>query len=155
MTTWQPARDVVLSYVEPERIEAIEGAAAKGAPHLESARGALESAHRELEHNAESAYILAYDAARKAGVAVLAQQGLRSRGQGHHATVQEIVRVQCEGPFEHLGTMRKRRNEIEYPLVPGGGPDAAEAAEALGWTAQMIAHAEQIMDDLPVFDLET
>src|SRR5690606_3441131 len=114
-----PAPDVVNSYVRPNKIDSIEGTAAAGAPHLESARATLESAHRELEHNPESAYILAYDAARKAGVAVLAQQGLRSTGSGHHATVAEIVRVQCGGAFEHLDTMRRRRNEVEYPMVPG------------------------------------
>lgn len=153
MTLWQPARGVVMSYVAPERIESISGAAAQGAPHLDSARAALVSAHRELELNPEAAYTLGYDAARKAAVAILAQQGLRARGQGHHATTQESVRAQCGGAFENLGTMRKRRNEIEYPLVPGGGPDAAEVAEALEWTAQMITHAEQVMDDLPIFDL--
>lgn len=153
MTAFKPAADVVNSYVRPGKIDSIEGSAASGLPHLESARLTLESAHRELEHNPESAYILAYDAARKAGVAVLAQQGLRTRGSGHHATVAEILRVQCGGPFEQLDIMRRRRNEVEYPMIPGDGPDRAESAAAIDWAGAIIDAAQELLPTLARFDL--
>jgi hypothetical protein len=62
---------------------------------------------------AESA--VAYDAARKASIALVAQQGLRTKSMGHHVTVEAVVRAQFGGPFDAFSGLRRRRSEIEYP----------------------------------------
>jgi hypothetical protein len=71
---------------------------------------------------------LAYNAARKACVALLAQQGLRTKSGGHHVTTEHVVRAQFGGPFDAFSSLRRRRAEIEYPRFPGDVVTADEAA---------------------------
>ena len=42
--------------------------------------------------------MLAYDTARKASTALVARQGMRTKGTGHHVTVEAVVRAQSGGP---------------------------------------------------------
>jgi hypothetical protein len=57
------------------RLEHVTGAAADGTALLRSAAALLESARREAESNPEAAYVLAYDAARKAATSLVASPG--------------------------------------------------------------------------------
>jgi len=68
--------------------------AANGDPLLGKAARTLESATALVERDPDTAYVLAYDAARYSGTALLAQQGLRpTTAVGHHA-VETILRAQ-------------------------------------------------------------
>ena len=62
-----------------------------------------------------SAYVLAYDAARFACIALLAQQGLRATTSGGHYAVEQAVRAQFGDGFRPFGILQRRRNELEYP----------------------------------------
>ena len=64
--TWERGRASVERLITDGRLETISGAAADGAPWLDSATALLNSARREAPNNPEAAYLLAYDAARKA-----------------------------------------------------------------------------------------
>ncbi len=80
----------------------------------------LEAVDRVLDVDAAGALQLAYDAARKAAVALLAVQGLRSTTKGGHIAVQEAVVAQFGGSagmkaFARLGLMRRQRHAAEYP----------------------------------------
>ena len=81
---------------------------------------------------------LAYDAARKAAVALLAVQGLRSTTKGGHIAVQDAVVAQFGGfagmktAFARLGLMRRRRHAAEYrteSTPPVTRPDAHTVAK--------------------------
>jgi hypothetical protein len=48
-------------------------------------------------------------AARKACVALLAQQGLRTKSGGHHVTTERVVRAQFGGPFDAFASLRRKR----------------------------------------------
>ncbi len=141
-----PHADRVLhALIETGRLERLSAAASDGEHHLASARAVLASAQRELHHNPETAYVLAYDAARRAAAGVLAQHGLRARGGAHHVTTAEAVVALHGSPYEYLDTMRARRNQMEYPLMPGAGPDYEEGEEALRWAASIVEAAAQEM----------
>ncbi len=129
--TWQRGASTVEDLLTQGALERVSGAAADGSSLLESSTGLLESAERELSKYPEAAYVLAYDAARKACVALLAQQGLRIKSGGHHVTTEQVVRAQFGGPFEAFSSLRRRRAEIEYPRFPGDVVTTGEAAEAI------------------------
>jgi hypothetical protein len=111
----------------------------------------LESARRETDANPEAACVLAYDAARKAATALLAQQGLRTKSAGHHVTVEQVVRAQFGGSFDGFGALRRRRSEIEYPRRPGDNIEAAEAADAISATELIIDSAQQLQPQLDLY----
>ncbi len=106
----------------------------QAAEHLVTARAAA-------ERDTEGAYALAYDAARKALVALLENEGLRPTSRaGHHGTY-AAVSAQLDPPLgktlRPFERMRRRRNEVEYPNfveAPLSAHDVEEdvrAAEAI------------------------
>ncbi len=133
------------------RLEPVLGIAADGAPLLASAGGLLQSAERESTANPEAAYVLAYDAARKACVALLAQQGLRTKTSGHHVTTEDVVRAQFGGPFNAFGALRRRRSEIEYPRHPGDHVTPGEAVEAIESAQSILDAAAALLGQLTMY----
>jgi hypothetical protein len=108
------------------------------APQLVSkAERMLRAAGTVLEEDADAAYVLAYDAARLAGTGILAVHGVRPTVRGGHAVVESVLKDWYGTQVEDFGTLRRRRNELEYPrdhleitsLDEAGG--AIEAATAL------------------------
>jgi len=87
---WTRGQDTVDGLLTDGRLELVTGAEADGTAWLVSAQALLESAKREHDANPEAAYVLAYDAARKASTALLAQQGLRTKTAAHHVTVEQV-----------------------------------------------------------------
>jgi hypothetical protein len=148
---WTRGSDTVERLINEGRLESITGVAASGDMHLRSARALLASAQREAASNPEAAYLLAYDAARKAATGLLAHQGLRPRQTGHHVTVEEAVRAQFSGDFHRMGALRRRRAEIEYPLAPGDETTKDEAVAAVEDVTKIIDAAEQLLPTLSFF----
>jgi hypothetical protein len=80
-------------------LQAVRGAQADGTPWLAKATRTVETAASLAETDPSSAITLAYDAARFAAMAVLAQQGLRATTKGGHLAVDEAVRAQFGDAF--------------------------------------------------------
>jgi hypothetical protein len=99
-------------------IERVRGAQADGASWLDRARRGLTAAQVLAEPAPDSSVILAYDAARQACVALLAQQCLRPTTAGGHYVIEEVIRAQFGPALRAFGGLRRRRNELEYPLYP-------------------------------------
>ena len=148
---WTRGQDTVDGLLAEGRLELVIGAEADGAAWLVSAQALLESAKRETDANPEAAYVLAYDAARKASTALLAQQGLRTKSAGHHVTVEQLVRAQFGGPFDGFGALRRRRSEIEYPRRPSDTIEASEAASAVSAAELIIDTAQQLHPQLDLY----
>jgi hypothetical protein len=86
------------------------------APQLVSkAQRMLRAAGLVLEEDADAAYVLAYDAARLAGTGILAAHGVRPTARGGHAVVESVLKDWYGTDVEDFGTLRRRRNELEYP----------------------------------------
>src|SRR6266542_2082745 len=85
------------------------------------------------------------------GTALLAHQGLRPTTQGGHYAVEEAVRGQFGESFRAVGTLRRRRNELEYPTYPGDEADRDEVADAIRMARQIIEAAQRILPNLGVF----
>ena len=97
-----------LERVEPD----LDGAALA---REEAARHA-DSAELIVETDPNGAYQLAYDAARKAVMSKLREEGLRVRkSEGGHAITAEFARIAIDGELGlRLESMRRRRNRSEY-----------------------------------------
>jgi len=153
MSAWTTgAADVerMLTAAKPG-LQRVPGAQLSVAASLARARQLLVSAGTLLDADPDTAFVLAYDAARQAGVAVLAQQGLRATQEGGHMAVERTLRAQFSPGFAEFGNLRRRRHELEYPGA--AGPESTSAEEA----RQALVDAADIVDKaatlLPALDL--
>jgi hypothetical protein len=118
---------------------------------LKKAAQRLETAAAIVADDPESAFVLAYDAARFVGDALLAQQGLRPTQVGGHLAVSDAVRAQFAGPFAALNSLRRRRNELEYPSFPGEQIDPAEVTAAIATARGQLDAATKLLEHLGIF----
>ena len=132
-------------------VQRVQGAQADGESWLDRARRGLEAARALADSAPDSSVVLAYDAARQACVAVLAQQGLRPTTTGGHYAVEEVVRAQFGTTLRAFGGLRRRRNELVYPDYPAEQASAAEAAETLKTAADIINAAAKLIPNLGFF----
>lgn len=82
---------------------------------------------------------------------VLAQQGLRPTTAGGHYVIEETIRAQFGPVLRAFGGLRRRRNELEYPLYPTEQANAGEAAETLMTAADIIEAAAKFLPNLGFF----
>jgi hypothetical protein len=88
---------------------------------------------------------LAYDAARKAAVAVLAVQGLRGTTRGGHKVICEAVQAQFEDAFKNLDRLRRRRHAAEYPDLDTPDTTVDEAQHAIEQSKVMVEGADGLL----------
>jgi hypothetical protein len=150
MTAWDTGSAEVKALLAEGRLQAITGAAADGTAFLERADQILATAERVVQDDPESAYVLAYSAARQAAAGLLAQQGLRATTAGGHYVIEQVLRAQFGQGFHAFGTLRRRRNEMEYPDVPESIA-FDEAKEAVEDARGIIAAAKRLLPRLGFF----
>jgi hypothetical protein len=152
VTRWTRGEAEIEQLLSRRELEHVTGAAADGRPLLRQAKTTAATAATLTNADPYSAYILAYDAARFACTALLAQQGLRPTTDGGHASVATAVRAQFGPGFRPFATMRRRRNELEYPHTPGETATTTEAQQVITDTTGLITAAEHLIDQLTFFD---
>jgi hypothetical protein len=133
---------------EPERVQ---GAAAGGARLPETARKTAAAGVGLIDDDPYSACVLAYDAARFACIALLAQQGLRATASGGHYVVERAVRAQFGAGFRPFADLRRRRDELEYPRVPADTATTDEAGQAAETAQGLIKAAGALLGQLSFF----
>jgi hypothetical protein len=151
MARWTRGEAEIEQLLSRRELERVTGTAADGRPLLDQARTTAATAATLTGTDAYSAYILSYDAARFACTALLAQQGLRPTTGGGHTAVATAVRAQFGPGFRAFNTMRRRRDELEYPTIPGETATASEAKEAVTDADSLISAASQLLDQLSLF----
>ena len=151
MSRWPKGEAVVEQLVARRELELVAGAGADGAALLAQARKTAATAAVVVINDAYSAYVLAYDAARFACIALMAQQGLRATTSGGHYAVERTVRAQFGDGFRPFADHRRRRNELEYPHVPGDTATADDAEQAVEVAERLIAGADQLLGQLSFF----
>ena len=148
---WGAGEATIERLLEQGHVERVHGAQADGDSWLERARRGLVAARIVAETAPDSSIILAYDAARQACVALLAQQGLRPTTSGGHYAVEEAIRAQFGASLRAFSGLRRRRNELECPLHPTEEASVGEAAEALKTADEIIGAVAQILPNLGFF----
>ncbi|MCK0114023.1 hypothetical protein MWU75_17920 [Ornithinimicrobium sp. F0845] len=94
MPRWQRGADEVQRQIEAGELQQLVGGAANGEPLLKKAATTLETARSAVHSDPDSAFVLAYDAARQALTALLAHQGLRPTRKGGHIAVERAMQAQ-------------------------------------------------------------
>lgn len=151
MAKWARGEAEVEQLIARGELERVTGAAADGAPLLEQARRTAATAAGLMTSDPYSAYVLAYDAARFACIALLARQGLRATASGGHYAVEQAVRAQFGDGFRPFGVLRRRRNELEYPHLPADTASTEEAGQAARTAQQLITAAGTLLPELSFF----
>lgn len=122
-----------------------------GEAWLARARRTLDTARAIVADDPESAFVLSYDAARHAGTGLLAHQGLRPTTRGGHYAVEQALRAQFGAAFGAFGSLRRRRNELEYPAFPGERIEAVEVGEAVVTAATIVEAAARLLPEVGAF----
>ena len=110
----------------------------------------LRSAQLLRDTDTAGAFVLAYDAARKALSAVLLNQGLKSRGEGAHALLAEAVGSQLASVLDltGFGWMRTTRNATEYGSDRHPSATAADVDEAVEMASIVHQRAGRVLDHM-------
>lgn len=152
---WAQGRAVVDDLLKRGQLERVAASRDLADLMIDQAVKHLESARLLAPVDTAGAFQLAYDAARKALAAVLANQGLRARGAGAHATLYEAVRAQLHPPLgrdlEPFGWMRPLRNDTEYPSLDRPVATADDVEEATAAAAVIIQRASKVLGSMPVY----
>jgi len=151
MTRWSSGADQIAELLSTGDLQKVQGAEANGQPLLDKAVRTLTSSAALQDADADSSYTLAYDAARFACTALLAQQGLRPTSKGGHYAVEQAMRAQFQTHFRDFGTLRRRRNELEYPTAFSAGISVAEAVEAHEWAETILDAAAKLLSHLQFY----
>ena len=151
MARWKRGEIDVENLIAAGDLQRLIGEAANGERLLAKASVTLETARSAIERDPDSAFVLAYDAARQALTALLAHQGLRPTTKGGHYAVEQAIRAQFGPGFRQFGALRRRRNELEYPERPGDDATVDEAAQSVEHAHEIITAADSMLDQLGLF----
>jgi len=151
MTRWQRGEAEIERLLAEGELQSLTGAAADGEQWLSKARRTLSTANGAAGADPDSAFTLAYDAARFACTALLAQQGLRATTKGGHYVVEVAVRGQFGATFDRYGGLRRQRNDIEYPVMVAARLMPEDAQSAITVATELIDAAEQLLPHLGLF----
>ena len=118
--TWERGRERVDELLARGELEEVTASEALADRLVREADKHLTAAGQIVAIDEAGAYQLAYDVARKACAALLAQQGLRATTRGGHVAVQDTVQAQFGGrggmaAFGPIPRMRRKRAASEYP----------------------------------------
>lgn len=151
MARWARGEDEVEELLHTQRLQQVRPNPAMSEELLQRATLTSSSARAVVAEDPDSAFVLAYDAARHALTALLAQQGLRPTAKGGHYALERAVRAQFGADFERFGALRRRRHELEYPVTPGGDASHAEAVEAIEVVEEIVEAAQLLLPELDSF----
>mgnify|MGYP001187424402 CR=1 FL=1 len=151
MARWPRGEADVERLVSVGHLQHVTGSAADGQPLLAKARRTLATAESVASSDPDSAFVLAYDAARYAATALLAHQGLRPTTAGGHVAVESAIRAQFGDGFRSFGFLRRRRNELEYPSAGSASSDVEEAIDAVAQSRSIIDAADRLLPNLSFF----
>jgi hypothetical protein len=151
MSRWARAEADIERMLADGELQRVTGAGADGGPWFAKASATIRTAESIAISDPNSAYTLAYDAARFACVGLLAQQGLRPTTKGGHYAVQVAVIRQFGASFNPYAVMRRRRNELEYPEFPDETVESGEAAKAISSAKDIIDAAGKLLDHIGLF----
>ena len=136
----------IAELVQDGRIELVPADPDASRTILLEAKRHLESARAVAISDPNGAYVLLYDAARKAGTAHMLANGYRvtPRAGAHQAVVAYAEETLGGADVAHLDRMRRNRNRSEYDVKVFG---AAEVDADLGYARVVVAAVEKVMED--------
>lgn len=152
---WQQGRDALEGMLTRRELERVPASREQADSLLTQAASHLAAAQAIVSIDAIGAYQLLYDAARKALVAVLENQGLRPTSRGGHIAVLEAVSAQLDPPLgatlRPFDRMRRRRNQAEYADLDSPAIEAQDVSNDAPKVKAIIDLAERVLDEMSPF----
>lgn len=152
---WQTGRAEVERLIGDGELERVVASRDQADLLVRSARAHLTSAERIESTDPEGAYALLYDAARKALVALLENQGLRPTQRGGHVAVQSAAMAQMPPPVDRVvrafGAMRRVRNASEYPSPDRPAAVPEDVRRDLPRATAIVDAVDKVLDQMDVF----
>ena len=97
-----------------------------------------------------AAFVTAYDAARKSLSAMLAVQGLRTRGgDGGHRVLSELMQAQLpqhKRTVREFDWMRQKRNDTQYPDPDTPTATANDVTDGIAAAQRIVELGEQFLE---------
>lgn len=146
MSPWNRGRVEINGLIAAGDLERRHGADVGAAALMRRATQQLDSARAVVDVDPVTAFVVAYDAARHAGTALLAEQNLRVTARGGHVAVERALTAQFAAVFTSYRNLRRRRNELDYPSSDHDFADTDEASNAITTAAGLVADAQKILD---------
>ena len=151
MSHWPRGEAEIEQLIASKQLQQVVGGQANGEQLFERAARTVATASEIAQDDPDSGYVLAYDSARYAAAALLAQQGLRPTTSGGHYVVEVALRAQFGDGFRSFGAMRRRRNELEYPTGPDETTTPGEASTAIADAEHLRRAAQHLLPTLSTF----
>jgi len=153
---WEQGRAVVDALIDEGRVQKVAPSRDLADVMLARARTHLKTAADVASTDPTGAFQMAYDGARKALAAILANQGLRATTTpGAHAVLLEVCLAQLDPPMgrvlKHFDWMRRIRNCAEYPALDSPEINQTDVADAIQFGIQIAEVAEHVLDSMPVY----
>jgi hypothetical protein len=152
---WQQGRAALEGMLTRKELERVPASREQADNLLVQASNHLAAAEAIVAIDAIGAYQLLYDAARKALVAVLENQGLRPTSRGGHIAVLEAVSAQLDPPLgaalRPFDRMRRRRNQAEYADLDSPEIEAQDVANDAPKVKAIIDLAARVLDEMSPF----
>lgn len=142
MSPWSRGSDKIDQLLEKGDLNRFTGANVGVEALMRRAHQMLATAKSVVDEDPVTAYTVAYDAAKHAASAVLAEQNLRATD---HVTIERALEAQFAGVFSKYGYLRRRRNELDYPVSGEDFADTAEAEKAIKDVNEIIVDAAKII----------
>lgn len=143
MTPWAHGSDEIDQLIAVGSLQRVMRADVGTPALMKRAQQLIVSAKGLLSSDPVTAYIVAYDGAKHAGNALLAEQNLRSTD---HVTIERALVAQFGSPFSRFRNLRRRRNELDYPSSADDFADEQEALKAVEYASEIVANASKILE---------
>lgn len=151
MTSWPVGKEEISDLLKSGYLVKIPANEEFAENSLQIAETHLKSVKMIISSDPTGAYQLAYDAARKAGAALLAMQGLRAKSESAHVTVAEAVKAQFNGPdrpkaaLGKLSQLKRLRTTAEYPSLESGWVTDEDAQFGLELSESIVHEAREAL----------
>lgn len=153
--TWDKGSGSVQRLLDDRELERVTASSAQADAMLQAARRHLDSASSIASSDPLGAYVLTYDAARKAIASILQAQGLRATAKGGHIVLFDAAMAQFDPPLGQLirpfNRMRARRNQVEYASSENPEVTSDEALSDVEKAQQLIDLANRVLPQLDQF----
>lgn len=153
---WTQGRAEIDTAIAARQLERVPASRELANRDIALAESRADSAKLLLEAgDASGALTFAYDSARLALTAILANQGLRPTSAGGHLATQQAVLAQLEPPMGRrirpFDRMRRERNRAQYPSLDDIDPTESDVRDDIATARDLIALAGDVLDSMPVY----
>lgn len=144
----EPKHPSIARLIETGKLDRIEGGRGPATELLDRAHQLLNSARALAAADPQTSFILAYDAAKHAGMAALAAMGLRTTQRGGHLAIEHALMELSSHDFSDYRMLRRRRNDLDYPTGHEEEVIGSEAERAIERAGSILASAESLVPQL-------